>query len=877
LDRDQPNDVRRPAVSILVPTLNEAGNIDPLITRILSTIEKDGLEAEVLIVDGGSTDGTCERVGKWTSRSLVRFIQSDARLGLAGDIVEAAKSARGEIAVVLDADLSHPPESIPQIVRPVLNGTHDMTIGSRYVHGGSMVEWPWIRWFISRVATMLIAPLVSVKDPLSGFFAVRRELLLKVASDAVGFKIALEVLARGDDALRVMEVPIVFQKRIYGRSKLGIRQVGIFLMQLLSLSGGMVPGGHGLRFAAVGLLGLVIDFLMFHALLAARVEPNWSQLTSFFTATVFVYALNVRGTDAQSAQSGSGFSWGLHGRFLTVCLLALLVRCGFLMLLMESWHWQPQTAILVAMPLAAAVFLVGAVLFVFRGSGSSDTPLIRWRVVAVVVVIYTVLLRLAFMGPINLTPEEAYYWSYAQYLDLSYLDHPAMVAWLIWIFTSLLGKSELSVRLPALMCWAIAAGFMYRFAFNLFEKNTAFRSVLLMAVLPIYFAFGFFMTPDAPLLAAWSACLYFLERALIGQRRKAWWGVGICVGLGMLSKYTMAFVGVSTLVYLLTDRRSRQWWLRKEPYLAGLIALMLFLPVLIWNAEHGWASFFFQGPGRWSGRPHFSVHWLVVAILLLLTPVGAAAVLKVFLPGFQAGPAGFKNLCYGSQERLFAFVFTAVPLSVFVVYSLVHAPRLNWTGSLWLAVIPLIAWDMVPQGQEVSKRLTPFLYRISLPLIGFLLVLLSSSFYYISLGLPGTDPASSKGIFGPWRYLGEKVEAIERNVEARTGAKPLIVGMDRYFISSELAFYDFLDNDGILNAGGPHLFGGRSRMWAYWFPRQAQEGRNIIMVHFDRESLMRPALSRYFERISDVVTETIEKDGRVLGYFYWRVGYSYRG
>jgi dolichol-phosphate mannosyltransferase len=156
-------------------------------------------------------------------------------------------------------------------------------------------------------------------------------------------------------------------------------------------------------------------------------------------------------------------------------------------------------------------------------------------------------------------------------------------------------------------------------------------------------------------------------------------------------------------------------------------------------------------------------------------------------------------------------------------------------------------------------------------------MLLSSTFYYISLGLPGTGPASSKRMFGPWRYLGEKVEAIEKNVEVRTKAEPLIVGMDRYFISAQLAFYDFQDNDGILNGGGPHLFGGRSLMWAYWFPRQAQVGRNIIMVDFDRERLMNQALSRYFERISDVVTEALEKDGRVLGYFHWRVGYNYRG
>ncbi|TMA68264.1 MAG: glycosyltransferase [Deltaproteobacteria bacterium] len=186
---DTMNQNRIPTVSILIPTLNEADNIAPLLARTLAVIENNGLAAEVLVVDGGSKDGTQDGVQQWTAGHPVRLIQSDAKQGLAGDIIAAADSARGEFVVVLDADLSHPPEMIPQIVRPLLDGTYNMAVASRYARGGSMLDWPWSRWLVSRVATMLVTPLVSVKDPLSGFFAVRREILLKRARGMSGFKI----------------------------------------------------------------------------------------------------------------------------------------------------------------------------------------------------------------------------------------------------------------------------------------------------------------------------------------------------------------------------------------------------------------------------------------------------------------------------------------------------------------------------------------------------------------------------------------------------------------------------------------------------------------------------------------------------------------
>jgi len=285
------NQNRIPTVSILIPTLNEADNIAPLLARTLAVIENNGLAAEVLVVDGGSKDGTQDGVQQWTAGHPVRLIQSDAKQGLAGDIIAAADSARGEFVVVLDADLSHPPEMIPQIVRPLLDGTYDMAVASRYARGGSMLDWPWSRWLVSRAATMLVTPLVSVKDPLSGFFAVRREILLKRARGMSGFKIALEILARGDDSLRVIEVPIVFQNRVSGRSKFGIRQVRIFLSQLVALSGGTVPVGSDPHLAVSGLLALLLDLFLFQILLATQVNPIFCQIGSFFAATLGYYGL----------------------------------------------------------------------------------------------------------------------------------------------------------------------------------------------------------------------------------------------------------------------------------------------------------------------------------------------------------------------------------------------------------------------------------------------------------------------------------------------------------------------------------------------------------------------------------------------------------
>jgi dolichol-phosphate mannosyltransferase len=509
-----------------------------------------------------------------------------------------------------------------------------------------------------------------------------------------------------------------------------------------------------------------------------------------------------------------------------------------------------------------------------REFGSSAA---QWRLIAIAVLSYVLILRLVFSGIIDLLPEEGYYWNYAQHLDIGYLDHPPMVAWLIWLSTWVLGDIELAVRAPAYLAWFLVAFFVFRLTANMFDKAAAYRSVLLVAVLPIYFSIGFLMTPDAPLYAAWAGCLYFLERAFIGRRRRAWWGVGLCMGLGMLSKYTIGLLGLAVFVYLLVDRPSRQWLLCPEPYLAGVITIILFSPVLFWNWGNDWASFAFQGPRRWSGSTHFSLHLLIGGALVLLTPTGFFEAIRAFLRRRQQGASSvLRQFSLSRRKRLFMFVFAMVPLFVFVLHSLRSQPKLNWSGPVWLAVIPLIAWNMVPHSEKCSHGFARLVRKTWLPTIAVLLLFYTTGLGYIWLGLPGVPPQSGMPLPVAWEEFGERVEEIESDIESETGSDPLIVGLDKYWISSELSFYDGRDDDVLPEVGGQHIFDKASLMWNFWVPKQSASGRNVVVVSFHIGDLDNSWMTRYFSQVSPISTETIMRFDRVVGHFFWRLGYNYR-
>jgi len=863
-------------LSLIVPTRNEAGNIDELLHQVTAVLEASQWDYEVLVADGNSTDGTQARVLEWANRYPVRLIRSDASAGLAGDVFVAARHARGRIVAVMDADLSHPPGKLPELVEPILNNRADMVIGSRYVEGGATPGWALRRRLTSRIATLLARPFVSVKDPLSGFFAIRREQLLELASEAHGFKIALEAAARGDDELRIQEVPIHFTDRAQGHSKFGRKQVFEYLRQLSALAGGTVSMGTGLRFALVGLSGMAVDFLLFNVLLTMGLGIVPAHIAAFLVATVTNYFLNARWAFARSARDLHRPVSGQYVRFMVVCLLALFLRGTVLAALTEGAGWPPQIAILVAIFAAAAVNFIGFAFFVFPPPDSRSTPALRWKVAALCLLAYVFVVRVGFAAVIDLIPEEAYYWMYSKNLDIGYLDHPPMVAWLIWLGTALIGTDELGVRLPAVISWLVAAFFMYRLTRDLFDKTSAFRALLLMGALPIYFGIGLIMTPDAPLYACWAGCLYFLSRALFANRQRAWYAVGICLGLGLLSKYTIALLGPAVLLYLFVDRRARYWLARPQPYLAVLIAVAIFSPVIIWNAQNAWASFVFQGPRRWSEDTEFAFHLLLGSAFVLLTPFGLIGIFNSLFSRRAGDPEAAPGIGAG-RRRLFALLFTCVPLSVFVWFSLFHDPKLNWTGPVWLASLPLLAWGIGVHAGEVVSRFTVWGRKLWMPASVLTTFVLVGGLYYLAVGLPGVPAVPDMDLPVAWEEAGEAVDKIEQRISAKTGREPVLVGMDKYFISSQVAFYDGLDDDGPLDTAGRSIVGENSLMWSFWRHQSSMIGSDAVLLAFERDDVEEQAIAAHFTRLGEVQIQPVFKNGRTVALLYWRVGYGYKG
>ena len=214
--------------SVVVPTYNEAGSLPLLIARLATSLA--GREWELVVVDDGSPDGTADVAERLGASQPVRVVRRAGKMGLASAVVAGFAAARGDTLVVMDADLSHPPEVVPQLL-DALTGGADLAIGSRYVAGGGAMDWPLSRRVVSRVACLMGNALVPVRDSTSGFFALRRTVIDGVKLNQIGFKIGFEVMARGR-YMKVVEVPYVFRDRELGKSKFGRREIGQYLIQL---------------------------------------------------------------------------------------------------------------------------------------------------------------------------------------------------------------------------------------------------------------------------------------------------------------------------------------------------------------------------------------------------------------------------------------------------------------------------------------------------------------------------------------------------------------------------------------------------------------------------------------------------------------------
>lgn len=295
--------MNHPHVALIVPTYREAQNVRSLVARVEKVRDSMRAPLDLVIVDDRSEDGTREIVQALQgdpANLWIQFLEREKRDGLSGAVLAGFRGLKADVYVVMDADLSHPPERIPAMVELVWNGDSQgaigMVLGSRYAPGGSTdEEWGLLNRLNSRIATSLARSFTSVSDPMTGFFAVRGDVLERAPPlKPVGYKIALELMVRAPVG-RVVEVPIQFGVREAGRSKTTMRQRVLYLKHLRRLALYRNPAKWMLfHFMVVGMIGTAVNLGLLTSLSVAGVDAGSAVVTAVLASMLGNFVLNRR-------------------------------------------------------------------------------------------------------------------------------------------------------------------------------------------------------------------------------------------------------------------------------------------------------------------------------------------------------------------------------------------------------------------------------------------------------------------------------------------------------------------------------------------------------------------------------------------------------
>jgi dolichol-phosphate mannosyltransferase len=229
-----------------------------------------------------------------------------------------------------------------------------------------------------------------------------------------------------------------------------------------------------------------------------------------------------------------------------------------------------------------------------------------------------------------------------------------------------------------------------------------------------------------------------------------------------------------------------------------------------------------------------------------------------------------------ARRRLFIGLGVLVPLAVFALFSLRHEVKLDWTGAPWIAALPIMAAGMV-SGGAASSGLRAWIRAAWGPTLGTMLLIYSAGLHYLVLGLPGLGYNKHIELIPVgWRDLSRQIAETTAAIRKETGGDPLIVGMDRYAIASELAFYGAERTKSAVETSSAHLFEGIGLMYERWTPAELQEGRNLLLVAWDPGDLTGKIIESHAERLGPVEDDVLREDGQIVRHYYHRLAYHYR-
>jgi undecaprenyl-diphosphatase len=393
-------------------------------------------------------------------------------------------------------------------------------------------------------------------------------------------------------------------------------------------------------------------------------------------------------------------------------------------------------------------------------------------------------------GSFDLAPDEAHYWTWSKRLDWGYYSKGPMVAYLIALSTRLGGDTEFFVRLPAVLLSAGTAILTFRLARRLSgSEQVGLNAALLLGVMPLTSAGSILMTIDAPLIFFWVLALFATHRALEANDTSSWALAGVALGLGLLSKYTMAVIVPQIAAYLALSGRHRRAIRRPGPYLALATGLLLLLPVLRWNWTHDWVSFRHLlgqiGPTNGSLSPPASLAQFLGSQVAFVTPF---LFLLLLIGMWHVGRTGLGR---GGDDAALFLLCTSVPLLLLcAAVSLWTKVQANWAAPAYIAAaIAAAIWQRQSSRRAVRAgraRNARTLFAVAL-VTGLLVTFVGhfpASLAWLGAPLPPRlDP--TRRLSG-WKDLGRRVGDVYLEMSK---TRPTFMLSDSYQTASELMFY----------------------------------------------------------------------------------------
>jgi 4-amino-4-deoxy-L-arabinose transferase-like glycosyltransferase len=399
-----------------------------------------------------------------------------------------------------------------------------------------------------------------------------------------------------------------------------------------------------------------------------------------------------------------------------------------------------------------------------------------WMYATIAVVTGMTILHLSAAIRVGLVPDETYYWLWSRAPSFGYYDHPPMVAWMISLGTQLFGNTAFGIRVLFVAAIPLTSAALYLTGRLLFDNEAIailgtiwFNASLLAGV------GGIFATPDAPSVLFWSLAL--LALALVWRTEAGvWWlAVGAAAGLGAISKYTNLFFGLGVLAWLLADRRARHWLLNRWLWAGGLVALLIFLPNLVWNAEHHWVSFAKQfgriAPHRLQLR--FIPDFLLVQAGLLNPLVAVFAAM--------AAAASVKRRTASDAPVMFLFAVSAPLILYMLLHSFHDRVQGNWLAPIYPSLALLAAAIAVPLGERAETARWLKRAKVAAAPLGLSLSVLCLLYLAAPSGLFGAkDPSQlTRG----WSPFADRLVALAHASHADW------IGTASYALTGELAYH----------------------------------------------------------------------------------------